>query len=85
MIEYKIDVVEALQRVGITSTRCKKDGILSQAIYTRLKRGEPVGMDTINRLCCILEMQPRDLIRYVEGPEDTKLYKAAHQKKVKLF
>lgn len=80
MIQYKIDIMEALQRIGITSTTCKQDKIFSQSIYTRLKRGELVGLDTINRLCCILEMQPRDLIRYVETPEDTELYMTAHKK-----
>lgn len=81
MIQFKIDVVEELRRVGITSTICKSTGILSQGIYTRLRRGEQVGLDTIDRLCCVLEMQPRDLIRYVEGPEDAELYKRAHEKK----
>lgn len=29
-----------------------------------------ISLDNLNRLCCVLEMQPRDLIKYVETDID---------------
>lgn len=82
MIKFKIDVMEALKNAGITATDCRQSKLFSQSVLTNLRRGDAqhVGADTLNRLCCILEMQPRDLIRYVEGEEDESFYRKAHKK-----
>ena len=82
MLQYKIDVLEALKEVGVTFSSCRKSKILSQATLSRFRKGDAsIDAETLNRLCCILELQPRDLIRYTEEPADTALYKEVHELK----
>lgn len=33
-----------------------------------------ITLDNLNRLCAVLEMQPRDIIKYVETEEDREKY-----------
>lgn len=71
MLEYKIDVIEELKRVGINTTKAKECGIFGQAAMKKFKeRDTNISLDSLNRLCCVLEMQPRDIIRYVETDAD---------------
>lgn len=82
MLQYKIDVLEALKEVGVTFSSCRKSKIFSQATLSRFRKGDAsIDAETLNRLCCILELQPRDLIRYTEEPADTVLYKEVHELK----
>lgn len=82
MLQYKIDVLEALKEVGVTFSSCRKSKIFSQATLSRFRNGDAsIDAETLNRLCCILELQPRDLIRYTEAPADTALYKEVHEPK----
>lgn len=82
MLQYKIDVLEALKGVGVTFSSCRKSKIFSQATLSRFRKGDAsIDAETLNRLCCILELQPRDLIRYTEEPADTALYKEVHEPK----
>jgi len=71
MLEYKIDVIKELQKVGINTTVAKKSGIFGQATMKKFKdKDTSISLDNLNRLCCVLEMQPRDIIRYVETEAD---------------
>ena len=82
MLQYKSDVLEALKEVGVTFSSCRKSTIFSQATLSRFRKGDAsIDAETLNRLCCILELQPRDLIRYTEEPADTALYKEVHEPK----
>ena len=82
MLQYKIDVLEALKEVRVTFSSCRKSKIFSQATLSRFRKGDAsIDAETLNRLCCILELQPRDLIRYTEEPADTALYKEVHELK----
>ena len=82
MLQYKIDVLEALKEVGVTFSSCRKSKIFSQATLSRFRKGDAsIDAETLNRLCCILELQPRDLIRYTEEPADTALDKEVHELK----
>ena len=71
MLEYKIDVINELRKAGINTTKAKKTGIFGQATMKKFKENDTsISLDNLNRLCCILEMQPRDIIKYVETDED---------------
>ena len=71
MLEYKIDIIEELRSVGINTTKAKETGILGQATMKKFKENDTsISLDNLNRLCCILEMQPRDIIKYVETEND---------------
>lgn len=71
MIEYKIDIISELKRVGINTTVAKKTGIFGQETMKKFKnRDTSISLENLNRLCCVLEMQPRDIIKFVETDED---------------
>jgi DNA-binding Xre family transcriptional regulator len=71
MLEYKIDIIKELDRVGINTTTAKKTGLFAQVTMKKFKeRDTSISLDNLNRLCAVLEMQPRDIIKYVETEED---------------
>lgn len=73
MLEYKIDVIKELEKVGINTTIAKKTGIFGQATMKKFKEKDTsISLDNLNRLCAVLEMQPRDIIKYIETEEDRK-------------
>lgn len=62
MLEYKINVIEELKNKGYNSTRILKENILSQSAMQKLRKGEMIGIKTLEQLCDLLEMQPGELI-----------------------
>lgn len=75
MLQYKIDIIEALNDVGINTTRAKNTGIFGQETMKKFRNGDTsISLDNLNRLCAVLEMQPRDIIKYVETEEDREKY-----------
>lgn len=66
MLKYKIDVIEALKESGYNSTRILKEGIISQGAMQKLRNNEMVGIKTLEKLCEILDMQPGNIIKYIE-------------------
>lgn len=64
MLVYKIDVIQALKDKGYNSTKILKDNILSQSAMQKLRKNEIVGIKTIEQLCCLLDIQPGDLIEH---------------------
>lgn len=71
MLKYKIDIISELARAGINTTTARKSGIFGQDTMRKFRIGDTgISLEVLNRLCCILEMQPRDIIKYVETEED---------------
>ena len=71
MLEYKINVIEELAKIGVNTTKAKNTGLFGQATKKKKKKGDTtISLDNLNRLCAILEMQPRDIIKYVETDSD---------------
>lgn len=62
MFSYKIDILKALSEKGYTSTRMRKEKILSEATMQNLRKGKGITTDTINTICIILRCQPSDII-----------------------
>jgi len=67
MLVYKIDVIETLKEAGYNATRIYKERQISQAAMQKIRRGEPVGAKTLDKLCELLDMQPGNIIKYVEN------------------
>lgn len=75
MLQYKIDVIRELKKIGITTTFAKNTGIFGQATMKKFRDGDTsISLDNLNRLCAVLEMQPRDIIKYIETDEDREKY-----------
>lgn len=71
MIEYKIDIIEELKKVGVNTTTAKSTGVFAQTTMKKFKEKDTsISLDNLNRLCCLLEMQPRDIIKFVETEKD---------------
>ena len=75
VLEYKINVFQELKSLGITTTTAKRTGLFSQSLMKKFKNSDTsITLDNLNRLCAVLEMQPRDIIKYVETEEDREKY-----------
>lgn len=75
VLEYKINVFQELKTLGITTTTAKRTGLFSQSVMKKFKNSDTsITLDNLNRLCAVLEMQPRDIIKYVETEEDREKY-----------
>ena len=71
MLKYKIDVIQKLQEAGVNTSVAKKTGVFGQATMKKFKDGDTnISLNNLNRLCCILEMQPRDILKYIETEKD---------------
>ena len=64
-LQYKVDVLEALKDAGFTTYKIQKEKILSQGTVQKLRNGEGIGWDNIERICGLLKCQPGDLIEFV--------------------
>ncbi len=72
MLKYKIDISDALKRAGVNMYKAKKTGIIGQATLKKLQDENVTGitLKTLNCVCAILELQPKDILEYVDTEED---------------
>lgn len=76
MLKYKINVADALKRAGFNTYKAKTSKLLSQDTLKKIKNEDTnISLESINRVCMILDMQPKDLIEYVETEEEKNKYK----------
>lgn len=69
MLAYKIDVLETLKESGYNTTRLRKEKLLGENAIQSLRRGEMVGIIALEKICALLDMQPGNIIKYVENTE----------------
>jgi len=74
MFSYKIDVLKALSEHGYTSTRMRKEKIMSEATMQNLRKGKGITTDTINTICIILRCQPSDILEICPTDEEKIKY-----------
>lgn len=73
MIKFKFDVSQALATAGMTSYKAQKTGVLSQDTWRKIKNNNAnISMESLNRICAILHMQPEHLIYYEKDAEEEK-------------
>lgn len=71
MLKYKFDVGDALERAGFNMYKAKTTGLLSQETLKKIKNEDTnISTKSLNSLCLILDMQPKDIFVYVETPEE---------------
>lgn len=66
MLEYKINVLESLKAAGYNTTRLRKEKMLGENIIQYLRQGKMIGMDSLDKVCTMLDAQPGDIIGYVK-------------------
>ena len=70
MFVYKFDVLETLKESGYNTTKLRKEKLLGENAIQSLRRGEMVGIIALEKICNLLDMQPGNIIKYVEdAPE----------------
>ncbi len=69
-IVYKFNILAALKEKGYTTTRIRKEKILSESTLQKFRTGEIVSSENIATLCKLLGCQPGDILEYL--PEDPK-------------
>ncbi len=64
MIEYKVDILEALKEKGYPTTRLRKEKLLPESTIQRIRKGNIVTLNTLDTVCDLLDMQPGDIIQH---------------------
>ena len=62
-------LLEIFRERGITSYTIKKENIIGQASYKKIKDGGDIDTRTISKLCKYLDCQPGDILEYVPDEE----------------
>lgn len=66
MLIYKFDVLEALKEAGYTTSRLRKEKLLNESAIQYIREGKPIGPVPLNQLCKLLDMQPGNILKYIE-------------------
>lgn len=69
MFAYKINVLETLKENGYNTTRLRREKLLGENAIQSLRRGEMVGIIALEKICALLDMQPGNIIKYIEDKE----------------
>ena len=64
-IKYKFNILAELKEKGYTTTRIRKEKIMSESTLQKFRNGEIVSNDNIAILCKLLECQPGDIMEYI--------------------
>lgn len=70
MWRYKIDVLKELSNRGYTSTKLRKDKIISEGTMQHIRNGKGITTDTLNTICLILRCNPSDIIEIIPTDEE---------------
>lgn len=66
MLVYKINVLEALKEAGYTTTKLRKDKLLGENSIQYIRENKMIGTKALDAVCKLLDMQPGNIIKYVE-------------------
>lgn len=70
MIKYN-KLFDLMANKGYTAAVVKKKNLIPQGTYYKMKNGEgTVTIETINKICELLDCQPSDLIEYVPAKDN---------------
>lgn len=68
-MKCRFDVLEALKAAGYNTARMRQEKLLGENAIQSLRTDEIKGMDTLERICKLLNMQPGDIIMCEEDNE----------------
>ena len=74
MWRYKIDILKELSNRGYTSTKMRKDKIMSEVTMQHIRRGHGISVDTLNTIFLILRIEPSDIIEIIPTDEEKIKY-----------
>lgn len=68
-LKYKINVLDELKSHGHTTYSLIKSNVFSSGTIHKLRNGEILGADGLEKLCKLLHCQPGDILVYVDDSE----------------
>lgn len=76
MIQYKINIIDALKNASYSSYRIRQEKLLGQATLQKIRQNELVSWENINTICSLLNCQPGDILEYIpDEPSNTETTK----------
>lgn len=63
MIIYK-DILGKLKAAGYSSTRLRREKLISESILTKIRNNQPITTDTLNTICELTGLPISELIEY---------------------
>lgn len=66
MIMYKIDILSKLKENGYNTTKLKNEKIIPQQTIQNIRENKPINFTTLNTICKLCNLQPGDIIEYLE-------------------
>lgn len=70
-IRYKIDVLAALKAVGYSQTRIRSEKLLGVSVLSKIRAGGLPSWHELDVICRLLNLQPGDIVEYVEDQEES--------------
>ena len=68
LIQYKIDIVQALKDAGYNTNYIRTNKLLSESTMSKFRRRDTsITLDNVDTLCKLLHCQPSDLIDYTDS------------------
>lgn len=71
-IQYKVDILATLKEVGYNTSKLRKGKILSEGVIQALREGDYISLQSVAKICQLLNCQPGDLMEYVPAPEESE-------------
>ncbi len=72
MIIYKKDMIKELKEHGYSTYRIRKENIFDQSQLQKLRTNGTITFKTLDKLCRLTNLQPGDILEYVEINEREK-------------
>ena len=66
MIIYQ-EILQKLAAKGWTSYRLRMEKALPESVLTRIRKGQSITTETIDKICELLECQPGDILKWEPG------------------
>lgn len=71
-IRYKIDIIASLKAAGYSTYRLRKEKLIGEATLQKIRNSELVSWRNMTTLCKLLNLQPGDIIEYVDDNQTTQ-------------
>ena len=70
MLRYKIDVLAHLKQNGYTYARLLKEEKIGNLMLQKIRNGEMMSWQTLDKVCALLGLQPGDIIEHIDPQSD---------------
>ena len=80
MLVYKIDVIKEMNKRNIRVIDIRKQGIIGESQMTKIRKGIVVGLNVLEILCKILDMQPGEIVEYIPDDRYAALWNSGYFK-----